>query len=320
MDYPSVTIITPVYNAVGYIRETIESVLNQDYPNLEYIILNDGSTDDSCKIIQEYTGRARIFSHPNMGHPQSVNKGFRLAKGDILSIVNADDPLRPDSIKILVQAMIDDPEIVAVYPDWDLIDNEGNIMQAIRGKDYDFAYMVNWHKCLPGPGVFFRKSVLDQVPGWNEEYRYVYDFEFWLRAGLVGLFKHVNQNLASFRWHKSSKSAGQQGRWMAAEHVRLMRNFFDLPGVRQRAGLDRRQAMSSAYYIGGTVAGSDVWLKKYYYLRAYLLAPQFYQRPEEKDRADQIRFWLLEHSRNSLFEPVQKGFQKVRSLVRRLYK
>ena len=290
--YPSVTIITPVYNGEKFIQETIKSILDQNYPNLEYIVLDDGSTDRTAEMIKPFEGKIKLIRQTNIGHPQTVNKGFSLAEGDILSVVNADDPLRPGAIDFMARELVSDLGIIVAYPDWDLIDENGDVIETIQPPDYEYSSMVNWHKCLPGPGAFFRRSILKQISGWNEEYRYVYDFEFWLRAGLLGEFKHINQNLAAFRWHASSKSAGQQGKLMAAEHVRLMRNYFKLPGLSQKKGINRRQAMSSAYYIGGTVVGENEWLKKWYFLKAWILFPFACPDDFERKKGEHIR-WVL---------------------------
>jgi len=300
MAEPLVSIITPVYNGERFIQETVESVLTQKYPRLEYIVLDDGSSDRTLDLLKPYDEKIRLVRHANMGHPQTVNKGFRLARGEILSVVNADDPLRPDAVEILVEPLTRQKDCIVSYPDWDLIDQNGAVIETIQSPDYDYARMVNWHKCMPGPGAFFRRSILERLSGWSEDYRYVYDFEFWLRAGLLGKFIHVHQNLAAFRWHPSSKSAGQQGKLMAAEHVRLMHNYFDLPGVSGTAGINKRQALSSAYYIAGTVTGEDEWLKKRYFLKAWLQYP--WGCPDEFERKQK------KHIRWVLVGSVLKGF------------
>jgi glycosyltransferase involved in cell wall biosynthesis len=93
-----VTIITPAYNRANYLDETIQSILNQDYPNLEYIVLDDGSKDNTVEVLKKYRGRIIWETHPNIGETRTVNKGLSMAHGDIIGIVNSDDPLLPGAV------------------------------------------------------------------------------------------------------------------------------------------------------------------------------------------------------------------------------
>ena len=124
---PRVTVITPAFNRASLLEETILSVLEQDYPNLEYIVLDDGSEDGTLEVIKKFQNRLRWDSHANMGETRTVNKGFSMAEGDIIGVVSSDDLLLPGAISKAVQRLLQKPDVVVVYPDWQIIDAEGGV-------------------------------------------------------------------------------------------------------------------------------------------------------------------------------------------------
>lgn len=275
---PLVSIITPAYNRASFLKETIESVLSQDYPNLQYIILNDGSTDDTETVLRQYTGRLYWESHQNMGETRTVNKGFSMAEGEIVGVVNSDDPLLPGAISAIVGAMTTRPEAIVAYPDWDMIDAVGNKIEHIQTYDYDYVNMLRWHHCVPGPGTFFRRWVAERLSGRDPQFRYVGDFDFWLRAGLLGPFLRVPQTLATFRWHADGASSKDQGVVMAREHIRLAEKILSMKELPPSAQAIRREALGSAYYIAAVTLGygSSPGLQKAYFRKALSLSPAKY--------------------------------------------
>ncbi len=162
---PLVSVITPAYNRAAYLDETITSVLSQDYPNLEYIILDDGSTDNTREVVLQYSNKVIFNSHPNMGETRTVNKGLEMARGEIVGVVNSDDPLLPDAVKEIVGTMMKEPDMIVAYPDWDMIDSTGDKIGHRQTFDYDYVSMVRWFHCVPGPGAFFRRSVVKELGG-----------------------------------------------------------------------------------------------------------------------------------------------------------
>jgi len=276
--FPLVSIITPAYNRASLLDETIQSVLSQDYPKVEYIVFDDGSTDETLSVIKKYEGRLRWETHDNIGETRTVNKGFSLAQGEIIGVVNSDDPLLPGAISTMVARMRAEPDLLVVYPDWQMIDAEGAVIQQIATSDYSYVDMLRWFHCMPGPGALFRRAVVEQLGGRTPKYRYVADFEFWLRAGLLGPFARVPQALATFRTHPGSATTSQRGAAMAEEYAQLVEEICSRPDLPAAVQKIRREAYSSAYYYAGHVCGDNAPTaqKKRYYLRALCYSPRKY--------------------------------------------
>lgn len=258
---PLVTIITPTYNRASYLEETIDSILGQDYPNIDYVVLDDGSTDGTRELLQRYEGRLRWQSHPNMGEQRTVNKGLSLARGKYVAIVNSDDPLRRGAVRAAVGLLEARPELLAVYPEWDIVDSSNRIVRTIRGPDHDYRRMVVFHDCLVGPGAVIRRSAIERVGGRNPDYRFVGDFDFWLRLGLLGPMARIPARLATWRTHDGAATNRQQGRALAAEHVRFITEFFSRDDLPPEVRALRRRAISWAHYAAAYHAGDLRWLR-----------------------------------------------------------
>jgi glycosyltransferase involved in cell wall biosynthesis len=276
-EQPLVSIVTAAYNAAAYLEETIESVLDQDYPRLEYIVLDDGSTDGTRELIERYDGRLTWDSHPNMGEARTVNKGLAMSHGDPVAVVSADDPLLPGIVSTMVEWLAARPEVLVAYPDWEMIDERGEVIQQIRTFDYSYRDMVRWHHCLPGPGAFIRRRVIDAVGGRDPHFRYVSDMDFWFQAGLYGPFSRVPKILARYRHHAAAASVSKTGALMAREHMEMTDKLFartDLPWSVRRL---RAEAFSSSHWIAGCVAGnSEPELRRRHWRSAFLYAPHKY--------------------------------------------
>lgn len=286
---PLVTVITPTYNRADYLPETVESILSQDYPNLEYIVLDDGSKDNTKAIMENYRKRVVFVSHANMGETRTVNKGFEMAHGELVGVVNSDDPLLTTAIQTIVEFMADHPNIGIVYPDWDYIDASGQKIDHIQTFEYNYINMLRWHHCMPGPGTFFRREILERLGGRDPQFRYVGDFDFWLRAGLITEFARLPKTLATFRVHPNSASASQTSEIMSQEHITLINKIYSLPNLTQDAKRYKKEAYSSAYYIAGCVCQSCAFpVRRSYFLRAIRYAPLKYLGEYRKTRLREV--------------------------------
>jgi len=203
---PLVSIITPAYNQADYLAETLDSMLAQDYPNIEYIVLDDGSTDRTPDVLRGYTGRVHWERQANMGQSRTLNRGWGLSRGEYIGYLSSDDLLVPNAIATLVKALQANPDAVVAYCDFDLIDSKGRQVGVVHAPDFDHHRMVEQLICPPGPGALFRRSVFEHTGGWNERLRKIPDFEFWLRAARLGRFVRVPQVLAQYRVHEESAS------------------------------------------------------------------------------------------------------------------
>jgi glycosyltransferase involved in cell wall biosynthesis len=245
--HPLVTVITPTYNRADYLSETIESVLGQDYPHIEYIVLDDGSTDNTREVLGGYTGHLVWESHSNMGETRTVYKGVEMAQGEYVVIVNSDDPILPGLIRETAECLTAHPDVLVAYPDWSMIDGQGNTLHEFKFPKYDYVNMLGWYWCQPGPGAMFRRDAWLAAGGRTSKYRYVADFELWLRLGLLGPFVHVPKTLATWRWHAEGASTSSRGLLMAREHISLIESVYartDLPAGARKM---RARAFSSAY-------------------------------------------------------------------------
>jgi glycosyltransferase involved in cell wall biosynthesis len=247
MSSPRLTVITPAYNAGAFLQETIDSVLEQDYRDFDYIVIDDGSTDDTPQLLERYRGRLTAFRHENCGEQRTVNRAIELAKTDIVGIVNADDPIRPGLLSAVAAAFEARPELVAVYPDWVMIDRKGGVLRHVLAIEYDYLGMIEGHFCIPGPGTFFRLSMLRGEPARSPKLRYSGDFDLWLRLVLRGPMQRLPGFLATWRYHPGGASASNSVA-LAEDKITLVESFFartDLPDSIRRL---ERQALSAAYY------------------------------------------------------------------------
>lgn len=272
---PLISIITPTYNRAGLIEETIESILGQNYPNLDYIVLDDGSKDNTVEVMKKYDTKLRFYSHSNRGETATDNRGFELAKGEIIGVINSDDPLLPGALQKIAQVMTDHPEIMVVYPDWYMTDAHGTVKQEIRTHDYSYVDMVRLHQCYPGPAAFFRRKVVDTIGGRDPQFRYTADYDFWLRAGLVGPFMRIPEFLATFRVHGTAQS-NETGALMAGEHIRLIDKLYARNDLPKELLVVKKQAYSTAYYAMGMTIGEQSGLRSIYFRKALMLAPHIY--------------------------------------------
>lgn len=202
----SVSIIVPVFNGEKYIRETLISIINQTHSNIECIVVNDGSTDKTLDICNEFSDSITVFSQPNAGQSEALNFGWKMAKGDYLSYLSADDILKKDAIKnLLCDAEKISGEIV-VYPRYELIDSDG-----VKIKDYQVLFdckkkMFENFYCPIGPGAIFSRSLHEYFGGWKSGLRQIPDFEFWLRISSKAKFVCCRDICASFRVHDESQT------------------------------------------------------------------------------------------------------------------
>jgi glycosyltransferase involved in cell wall biosynthesis len=201
---PLVTIVTPTFNQAEFIVDTVESVLNQTYQYIEYLVIDDGSTDVTPELMRCYDKKLSYIQQENMGQAATLNRGWHLSAGQIIGYLSSDDCLKPTAVEELVKALLDSPDAILVYPDFDLIDASGNVFRQVQTEEFSIDRLEIDLVCQPGPGALFKKEIFNEIGGWNESLRQVPDFEYWLRASQKGQFKRVAKSLAYYRVHEDS--------------------------------------------------------------------------------------------------------------------
>jgi glycosyltransferase involved in cell wall biosynthesis len=253
---PKITIITTVFNGEDYLESTIQSVLNcASSIDFEYIVINDGSTDRTLEILNKYGNQLKIIDQKNIGESASVTKGFGLAKGEFVMVLSADDPLFTDQIfKNVFELFEQNQNLVAVYPDWNLIDSDGNVIKKIYVPDYSDKLLIGRFRTLPGPGVIIRKKAALMIGGRRSKWVYVGDYDFWLRLSRIGELRHRPQILAQWREHPNSTSVKRKNLAMASERIAVISEFVEEFKIE---GKLKKMALGNAYYMAARLSYFD---------------------------------------------------------------
>jgi glycosyltransferase involved in cell wall biosynthesis len=248
-----VSIVTPVFNQESFIAQTIESVLAQDYPHIEYIVIDDGSTDGTPDVIASYAGKFITVRHSNMGQARTLNKGWAKCRGQVLGYLSADDVLLPNAVSQAVALLDSEPDVVMVYPDCDLIDPFSQIIRHSVGRETIYEELVVKQECYIGPGAFFRRSAYEQAGGWDEQLRVAPDREFWMRLGLLGKITMIPQVLAHYRMHPQSISYFHSTVEDSLEYVAVMEKYFGRRDLPAYILAKRDEAFCWAYVVGARI-------------------------------------------------------------------
>jgi glycosyltransferase involved in cell wall biosynthesis len=250
------SIIVPVYNGQNHIRETVDSVIkHSQHQNKEILVINDGSTDKTLEILQRYKSEITIISQANGGEASAVNLGINAAKGKYILVVSADDPLISEDLFNHAQNILDNNVgLVAAYPDWQMIDYKNDVLSVKYCPEYSFEELLGMFHCIPGPGTVFRAKDAKEIGGRSTEYRFVSDYDFWLRLACRGAFAHIPHILAQWRSHSNSTSIGLRGHAMALERIKVVHNFL---ARYPQSDILTRQAKACSLYNAAILAFFD---------------------------------------------------------------
>jgi len=207
MPVPVVTVVTPSYNQGCFIRATIESVLSQNYPYLEYIVMDGGSTDETAAVVKEYSSRLTFISERDRGQSHAINKGFQMARGSILAWLNSDDLYLPGSIHAAVDAFDRNPSAGAVYGEGYLIDSAGKSASRFPWtQTFDLWRLTYLSDYILQQTVFFRRAALDEVGYLNECLHYTMDWDILIRLGKRYPVEYIPAYMACLREHPEAKT------------------------------------------------------------------------------------------------------------------
>lgn len=219
-----ISVITVSFNQGRFIRENIESVLNQNYPNFEHIIIDGGSRDDTVSILKEYPHLDWV-SEPDRGQSDGLNKGFRKATGDIIAWINSDDFVAPGAFQVINEFFEKNHDKFVLTGNQVIIDAYGNILETISAKTFDSNYLLNAPKSsVMQNSTIFRKVVLDEVGLLDEKYHYTMDHELFVRIALKFKSYAIDKDIAFFRMWEESKTATSQIKFYK-ELVRLKLDY-----------------------------------------------------------------------------------------------
>ena len=225
-----ISIITPTYNQAEFIERTIQSVLSQNYPDIEYIIMDGGSTDETIDILKKYSDKIIWKSEKDNGQSDAINKGLKIATGDIVAYLNSDDTYEPGAFKKVNNFFQNNPDKKWVYGKCKIINKQ----------DKEIRRPITWYKNLllrkysykklltenfiSQPATFWKKELLDEIGNFNEQENFCMDYDYWLRIGEKYKAGVINKYLANFRYYPDSKS-GNVDKQQFQDELRLAKKY-----------------------------------------------------------------------------------------------
>lgn len=245
---PLVCVVVPCRNRAEFLIPTLESILQQDYPHIECIVVDAASTDATLDILRRYEGRIRWISEPDHGPYEAINNGWRMSRGEVLAWLNADDLWAPGAVRQAVSHLQEHPEADVVYGDCGLIDRDGNPICTLYVQDWDLKYAVEYcEHIIHQPASFMRRSIVERI-GWLWP-NWCHDHELWLRISLAqGRLQRMPALLAYGRHHEGNCTCMPDT--ILPLKMKLTREFFDNPSLPVGfAGL-RNRAISNCYLKG----------------------------------------------------------------------
>lgn len=218
-----ISIVTPSFNQGTFIAEAIESVLAQNYANVEHIVVDNCSTDGTSKVLARYP-HLKVICEKDQGQSDALNKGFKAASGDIIGWLNADDKYLPGCFDRVLEAFAKHPGYDLVYGDYRFVDAKGELIRVRKEIGFDTFMLKYLHVLyIPTTTTFFRRKVFDEGNFLNINYHYAMDYEFFVRLSGRGYrFGHVPWVMADFRWHQDSKSSAHTVRQKAEMEKALL--------------------------------------------------------------------------------------------------
>jgi glycosyltransferase involved in cell wall biosynthesis len=207
LSLPKVSIVTPSFNQVNYLEDTILSVLEQDYSNIEYFVMDGGSTDGSVGIIERFVDRlAGWVSEPDQGQTDAINKGFARSTGEIMAWLNSDDTYEPGAIGEAVTFLNQNPDVGLVYGDTNFIDADGKMIGKFNAQQTSLKRLQRGGVYIPQQATFWRADLWRQVGPLDPSFYFAMDYDLWVRLARVTTIRYTPQLWANFRLHGDAKT------------------------------------------------------------------------------------------------------------------
>jgi glycosyltransferase involved in cell wall biosynthesis len=263
-----VSIITPSFNQASYLEQTILSVLEQDYPHIEYFVVDGASTDNSVDIIRKYESKlAWWVSEKDKGQADAINKGFAHATGEVIAWLNSDDYYLAGTISTAVKIFEEHPEVVLAYGNMLSVDENGKTFNTLNYKQLTLEDLLCF-QIIGQPAVFMRRSALQKVGGLDPTFHFMLDHHLWIRLAQEGKILHVDQIWAAARYHAQAKNlalAAEFGRDAfrildAVIHDEKLAPIFSKVNRRARASANR---VDARYLLDGgqPAAALSAWIR-----------------------------------------------------------
>ena len=274
-DHPLVSIVTPSYNQVRFLEATLCSVLVQDYPNMEYLVVDGASNDGSVEIIRRYADRlAWWVSEKDSGQSEAINKGFHRARGEFVGWLNSDDIYLPGAVSAAIKVFQSHPEVGLVYGDAQAIDADGKPFNLMRARQYTLADLMAFN-IICQPAAFMRRSVLEEAGYLNPAYQLLMDNLLWMCMARKAPIVYIPQTWAAARYHDQAKNR-TRGAAYGQEARRLIADLRSRPEFSELIQADEKHILAGVERFDGfylTDAGQPCEALHSYW-RAFRLYPK----------------------------------------------
>jgi len=274
-----ISIIVPSFNQGRYIRETLDSILSQDYRPLEVLVIDGASTDDTVDVLRSYGDIPELqwWSEPDRGVVDAVNKGLARAKGGIMAIQSSDDVYVPGALSVVMAEFAADAETALIYGDVEYIDADSRPTGRTALPPFDLGDYIGKLTFIPQPAAFFRASAARAAGDWREDISYAADAEFYLRIAQQYRVQKIDRILARYRYHEAQRDK---------ESVRVPRDWTKAiePWTRDADPRIRRLSRGSVWLVRHHYTPPRQWMKRTWYSYRMLLAnPALFRQMDRRD-------------------------------------
>jgi glycosyltransferase involved in cell wall biosynthesis len=273
--FPLVSIVTPSFNQARYLEATLRSVLGQDYPNMEYLVVDGASSDGSIEIIRRYADRLTWWvSEKDSGQSEAINKGLHRARGEFIGWLNSDDLYLPGAVSAAVKVFQSHPQAGLVYGDAQAIDADGKPFNVMRARQYSLADLMAFN-IICQPAAFMRRSVLEEAGYLDPAYQLLMDNLLWMCMALKAPIVYTPQTWAAARYHDQAKNR-TRGAAYGKEARRLIADLQSRPEFAETIQADEQRILSGVERFDGfylTDAGQPRQALRSYG-RAFRLSPR----------------------------------------------
>jgi GT2 family glycosyltransferase len=266
-----VSIITPSFNQASYLEQTINSVLDQDYPHIEYIVIDGSSNDNSVDIIRKYKDKLTYWvSEKDNGQADAINKGFSRATGEIIAWLNSDDYYLAGTVSAVVKIFEGHPEVVLVYGNMLAVDEHGKTFNTLNYKQLTLEDLLCF-QIIGQPAVFMRRSALQKTSGLDPTFHFLLDHLLWIQLAQHGKILHVDQTWSAARYHPEAKNRAKAAEF-GREAFRILENVKQNKDIAPILAKVERRARASAHRVdsrylldGGLPAKAlSAWVKAFF--------------------------------------------------------